>query len=93
MGINDAFSNWLKGAKSTVSTGIRVAQTQAAALQQQTITAVSGAQQAVQQVITPRSSTPTTSPHTIKTLISTDLIKQGRSLGGSASVQPSASPS
>lgn len=47
MGINAAFSSWLRGAQSAATTTLRAAQNYGATLQQQTMTALSAAQQAV----------------------------------------------
>ncbi|MDD3071514.1 MAG: hypothetical protein PHX88_10005, partial [Methanoculleus horonobensis] len=81
MGINSAFSSWLRGAQSTVSSGIRAATTLGSALQTQTMTAISAAQRAATQPFQqqtrsqapgPRVSSP--APYTARTLTPTDLI-------------------
>ena len=70
MGINDAFSSWLRGAQSFATTTLRTAQAQAAALQAQTMTALTGAQRAVTQPFQqpPTSSSRSSSPYTTQTL-------------------------
>ncbi|MCE5337807.1 MAG: hypothetical protein LLF90_03860 [Methanomicrobiaceae archaeon] len=71
MGINSAFSSWLAGARSAATTTLRAAQVQAAAFQQQTMTALSGVQRAVTQPFqqqTRQSSRASRSLHTTRTL-------------------------
>ncbi len=95
MGINAAFSSWLRGAQSFATTTLRTAQGYGAALQQQTMTAVSAAQRAavqpIQQVLQPRPSTrPTSSsPHTARTLTPVDAVSRAVS-GGVQGVQEAA---
>ena len=78
MGINAAFSSWLKGAQSFATTTLRSAQNYGAALQAQTMTALSAAQRAAtqpfQQAIQPRTGSRPPSPHTTRTLTPVDAI-------------------
>ncbi len=95
MGINQAFSSWLRGAQSFATTTLRAAQGYGAALQQQTMTAVSAAQRAAvqpfKQAIQPRPPTrPTSSsPHTARTLTPVDAVTRAVS-GGVQGVQEAA---
>ncbi len=78
MGISSAFSRWLGGAKSAVSSGVQTAQAQAAALQQRTMTALSGGQQAVTKAPTQRTTSSllssSLSPYTTRTRTAVDQL-------------------
>ena len=84
MGINAAFSSWLQGAQSTVSSGIRAAQNFGAAFQAQTMTALNTAQRAVTQPFQPqqtqqRSATP--NPYTARTITPATIVGEaGRAI-------------
>ena len=96
MGINAAFSSWLQGAQSTVSSGIRAAQNFGAALQAQTITALNTAQRAVtqpfQQQTQQRSAAP--NPYTARTITPATIVGEaGRAIsGGVQAAQRAADP-
>jgi len=79
MGINAAFSSWLRGAQSTATAALRAAQNYGATLQQQTVTALSAAQQAVtrpfqQQTRSTSRQGSTQAPYTARTTTSVDFI-------------------
>ena len=84
MGINAAFSSWLRGVQSTVSSGIRAAQNFGAAFQAQTMTALNTAQRAVTQPFQPqqtqqRSATP--NPYTASTITPATIVGEaGRAI-------------
>ena len=87
MGINDAFSSWLRGAQSLATSTLRTAQGYGAALQQQTMTALSTAQRAVTQPFQPQTQTPQRSsapaPYTVRTATPVDYIGEaGRAVSG-----------
>ncbi|MFA5409467.1 MAG: hypothetical protein WC343_11905 [Bacilli bacterium] len=78
MGINSAFSSWLSGAQSFATTTLRSAQAYQAALQTQTLTAISAAQRAalqpIQQALQPRPSSRSPTPHTTRTITPVDVL-------------------
>ena len=71
MGINDTFSNLLKGAQSTVTTGIKTVQGLPGAIQTQTRAALSTAQRAVSQAVAqlPQPQSPAKSPARVQTVV------------------------
>ena len=91
MGINDAFSSWLRGAQSFATTTLRTAQAQAAAFQAQTMTALTAAQRAVTQPFQQQTapSSRSSSPYTAKTVTPVDLIGEAAKAaqGGARAVQ------
>lgn len=67
MGINAAFSSWLRGAQSVATSTLRSAQSYGAALQAQTLSAVNSVQRAVTQPFQQQQSSQSASPYTAKT--------------------------
>lgn len=91
MGINQAFSSWLRGAQSTATAALRAARGYGATLQTQTMTAISAAQRAATQPFQQQTRAPASSnPHTTRTLTPADALArtvQGGVRGAQEAVQ------